>query len=124
MSKRLGKPGSSRVLAGVIALATVAAVPPVLADSSPLAHAAAKRVVVGDNFFRPRSSTIRRGGTVRWAWRGHNRHNVVFVSGRRRPRACRAQRRGSCTRRFRRAGSYRYICVFHPNMRGTIRVRR
>ncbi len=88
-------------------------------------HAASRTVAIGDNWFKPRIVAVKKGGSVTWAWRGHRRHNVFFYSGPRagRPRSCSARRRGTCTRRFRRTGSYGYACVLHGTMVGAVRVR-
>src|SRR5436190_5293011 len=45
------------------------------------ALAATRTVTLGDNFFRPKSLTVRKGATVRWVWRGKVLHNVTVKSG-------------------------------------------
>ena len=95
-----------------------------LATALTLAVLSAPGVTVGDNWFRPRSLTVGRGAAVTWRWRGRRRHDVFFLPGPRgRPRACPARRTGSCTRRFRRAGRYSYVCRLHGTMAGAVRVR-
>ena len=99
-----------------------------LADASPQARdAAAKRVGVDDNFFSPRSASVRRRGVVTWVWRGSQEHNVFFTRaprGARKPRRCRIQESGTCSRRMPRArGRYSYVCTLHGGMTGSIRVR-
>lgn len=93
------------------------------AQSTPRAQAAAKVVAVGDNYFRPRTPVVRVGTSVTWRWRGRRRHNVVFTSGRGRPRGCSTRRGGSCTRRFRRRGTFRYVCTLHGSMTARVTVR-
>ncbi|MEJ7750184.1 MAG: hypothetical protein WKF32_01885 [Thermoleophilaceae bacterium] len=39
------------------------------------------------------------------------------------PRSCALRRRGSCTRRLRRRGTYRFLCSVHAGMTGKIRRR-
>ena len=92
------------------------------------AIAAAKTVSLKDDFFSPRSVTIRRGGSVRWVWRGQNDHNVVFrkaPSGASKKSARRVRTRGSFTRSFGKSGTYRYVCTVHVDfgMRGVVKVR-
>jgi len=93
--------------------------------SSPARTAAAKRIAVDDDYFSPRSTRVRRGGLVTFVWRGERRHDVLFTSAPRRakPKNCRLQRTGRCTRRLRKAGTYRYLCTLHANMTGKFRVR-
>jgi plastocyanin len=91
-----------------------------------LASAAAPApAIVTDRGFRPRALAISRGRAVVWTWRGRRRHDVYFVSGPRRgrPRSCGRRRSGSCTRRFRAAGTYGYVCTLHGTMTGRVRVR-
>jgi len=83
-----------------------------------------KRIVVEDNFFSARSLTVAAGDTVRWVWRGNNRHNVAFKrvpkgAGR---RGATARRKGRWQRTFHEAGTYRYVCTLFTGMRGSITV--
>jgi plastocyanin len=99
-----------------------------VASSGDHAIAAAKTVSLKDDFFSPRSVTIRRGGSVRWVWRGQNDHNVVFrkaPSGASKKSARRVRTRGSFTRSFGKSGTYRYVCTVHVDfgMRGVVKVR-
>lgn len=104
--------------------AAVAAVPLALA-LAPAAGGAAvtKTVVVKDIDFKPRSVVVRKGTTVRWAFRdGAVAHNVVS-RGRLRFKRSPTRTSGSHSVRFRRAGTYRYVCTLHPGMAGRITVR-
>ena len=87
---------------------------------------ASRTAKIGDNFYRPRSLTVAKGGTVTWRWDGRRRHDVYFTSGPRsgRPRRCGAQRHGKCSRRFKKAGRYGYVCTIHGSMTGKVVVRR
>ena len=95
-----------------------------LALAAPAA-AGDRSVAVRDNLFKPRSLTVGKGGTVTWSWRGRRRHNVYFYSGPSagRPRGCSSRRSGTCTRRFRRRGTYGYVCTLHGTMVGSVTVR-
>jgi plastocyanin len=84
------------------------------------AAARAASVTVGDDFFRPRSLSIRAGTRVRWTWRGRDVHNVTVTSGPVRFRS-RTQSSGTFSRTLRRRGTYRIVCTIH-GQRMTIRV--
>ena len=82
-------------------------------------------MAVEDNFFDPRSLTIRRGTPVTWYWNGDNPHNVTFVKT-----PIGASKRGADTRRhgrfrryFRKRGVYKYECTLFDGMVGTLYVR-
>jgi plastocyanin len=92
----------------------------------PVSDAAIKRVLVKDNFFDPRSLTVRVGARVKWVWRGENEHNVTFVKvpPHASKRGVDARRDGHFVRGFRRPGLYKYVCTLHYGMRGTINVLR
>jgi len=87
-----------------------------LAPAVPVAGAAVVRVK--DDFFSPARLRVERGDRVIWRWRGRSAHNVVGAGWR-----SRTMRRGSYARKFRRVGTYRYLCTLHPRMRGRIVVR-
>jgi plastocyanin len=80
----------------------------------------ATSVSVRDNFFSPKSTSVRRGATVKWTWRGRASHNVIFRTGKSQRTA---KRSGVFSRTFTRAGTYHYRCTIHPGMTGAIRVR-
>jgi plastocyanin len=71
------------------------------------------------NVFRPGTVTIDRGDRVRWVNRGDVAHTATFArwdSGTVPPG-------GSASHRFRRSGTFRYHCLIHPEMTGTVIVR-
>ena len=92
------------------------------------AHSSAtKRVSLHDDFFSPKRITISSGDRVRWMWRGENDHNVRF---RRVPRGVSTKPgsstrfSGTFTRKFRKRGTYRYVCTIHQDfgMTGSVKV--
>lgn len=90
-----------------------------LAPGVPATALARATVEVRNDFFAPRTVTIRRGATVTWAWRSDGRRHNVVASGARSP----DQTDGSYRRTFRSADSFRYACSLHDGMIGTVNVR-
>jgi plastocyanin len=111
-----------RALVLALATACVAAAAPAAIGGE--AHVA-RTAKIGDNFFKPRTVKVSKGGAVTWRWAGRRRHNVHFTSGPRsgRPRGCGTKRKGSCSRRFRKRGRYGYVCTLHGSMTGKVVVR-
>jgi plastocyanin len=91
----------------------------------PGARAAAKTIQVRDNFFSPARSAARRRELVTFRWAGGNRHNVRGTSGQTFNSGFRGKTRGTFRIRVRarRGTRIRFVCDFHPGMRGSIRVR-
>ena len=89
--------------------------------------AATKRVSIRDDFFSPKRITISAGDKVKWTWRESDDHNVRF---RKVPRGVstkpgsRTQFSGTFTRKFRKRGTYRYVCTIHEDlgMTGSVKV--
>ncbi len=118
MSRILGRTALALVTATAVAI-------PVAASARedvprPLGTAVVQRVKMVDNRFRPSSITIARGTVVKWINRGNNTHTTtssddLWNSGRLAPG-------DSFRRRFRRAGTFTYVCTVHLTMRGTITV--
>jgi len=93
---------------------------------APIAHGATKEVLVKDDFFEPQRVTIQKGDKVTWRWRGDDLHNVALKKPDRRAifRASELQVNGRFTFKFRRIGTWRYLCENHPeDMRGKVVVR-
>ena len=79
----------------------------------------ATTVSVKDNFFSPKTVSVRKGATVTWKWAGRAAHNVTFRGS----AHSRTQTRGSYSHKFNNKGSFAYRCTIHAGMVGTIRVR-
>ena len=112
------------VAALAVAFLTFALVAPAAGLKGPPSRIANARVAVKDNFFSPRSLTVHQGDTVKWVWRGQNRHNVTFTrvpEGAAR-RGSRTRRQGRWFRSFHKPGQYRYVCTLFAGMRGAITV--
>ena len=108
------------LIAAVASAAAAAAVPAV----SALASTPAKKVSVKDNFFTPKTITIRRGTRVTWVWHSFGiLHNVTVKSG---PSNFHSSNKGSgsYSHLFSKKGTYHLICTLHPTqMKETIVVR-
>ena len=101
--------GASAALGGQSALSTAAAT---------------KTIAVKDDVFSPKRTTISKNTLVTWRWRGDNPHNVKS-RGTKRFKSSATKADGTHRYRFRRAGTYRYVCTIHEDdgMSGTIIVR-
>jgi len=78
--------------------------------------AAATTVTVGNNFFSPTVKTVQRGAKVNFRWVGGELHHVVKSKG---PGGeikspATAKRGVNLAKRFEKAGTYRFVCTFHP----------
>ena len=104
----------------IAAVASVALVGAVALGAAPPARAATHAVGVGDGFFSPASLTIAVGDTVAWTNGDDSPHTVtadggVFDSGN-------LDGGATFTFTFTEPGPYRYVCLYHEEMVGTITV--
>jgi plastocyanin len=84
-------------------------------DDDEAADAEPGVVIVDDNVFRPKKTTIAVGDTVTWTWEGSAAHNVTgpgFESE--------LQSKGEFEHTFDEAGEVDYVCTVHPGMTGTV----
>ena len=88
-----------------------------------VAEASTRTVRISGIEFRPSSITIQRGDYVRWRFADPRVSHNVKSRGTLRFRSSETKLTGTHTVRFRRAGTYRYVCTIHPNMRGKVVVR-
>jgi plastocyanin len=89
------------------------------------ATAAARTVditIVDIDYSKPAVS-VKRGDRVRWTWRDPSVPHDVTSVGSRRFKSSATKETGTHTVLFRRAGTYRYVCSIHSNMRGRVVVR-
>ena len=79
------------------------------------AAAVAPTVQVGDNFFKPKSVTVRHGTKVSWHWVGMLMHNVTFVSGPKGARSFHSKtvNKGDYSHVFTTKGKYLLVCTIH-----------
>jgi len=81
--------------------------------------ATASTVSAQDDTFEPMTLTIQQGATVTWTNRGQHVHTVTFDVGR---DSGDLPPGGSFSATFPHAGTYRYHCHHHPDMKGTVTV--
>ena len=91
---------------------------PGTAGSAPSERASVKRVSAKNNYFSPKSVSVRRGGKVVWKVR-QGIHNIRG-RGMDSPNI---RKGGTYAKRFKRSGKYRYVCTLHSGMRGVVKVR-
>ena len=89
---------------------------------SAVAAFASSPVKVKDDYFSPRTLTVRRGTKVTWQWAGVLRHNVTVKSGPVKFHS-RTQARGMFSYTFTKPGTYHLFCTIHPFMKMTVVVR-
>ncbi len=104
-------------------IACSAAVVVVLGTATAGDAAGTRTVVVEDIDFKPSSVTVRKGSTVRWSFRDDPTEHNVRSRGRPRFTGSAVKLAGTHSVRFRRPGSYRYVCTLHPGMSGRVVVR-
>ncbi len=103
--------------AAALALASTAVVPsqPAWADAKPVTHT----IVMHATAFAPLALTVQRGDTVIWVNKDPFPHTAT-AKGAFDSKSIAA---GAAWKyKARKAGEYKYLCTFHPNMVGTLRV--
>jgi plastocyanin len=116
----------SPVRAAVVCLLALSLAVPATAAASRRPSAERARAVeriravdAGANRFRPARLTVSRGTRVRFVNAGSLTHTTTSATGLWDENLSPGE---SFTRRFRRAGTFRFSCTIHPEMQGTIRV--
>lgn len=91
---------------------------PGTAGSATSERASVKRVSAYNNYFSPKSVSVRRGGKVVWKIR-QGVHNIRG-SG---MNSANIRKGGTYSKKFKRSGTFRYVCTLHSGMRGVVKVR-
>jgi plastocyanin len=99
----------------LLAVLPLAAVATALAVAS--AFGSSHTVTVKDNFFSPKTASIKKGSKVTWKWAGKVAHNVTFKTVH-----SKTQAKGTYSLTFNRKGTFGYRCTLHPGMTGSIKV--
>ena len=86
-----------------------------------LPAAADNTISVKDNVFGPKSTTVKKGTTVKFTWRGNAPHNVTVVKGPVKFRSA-TKSSGTYSKQMTRSGTYRITCTIHPGMDLLLRV--
>jgi plastocyanin len=101
-------------LALVVMAATAVFVVPALAAS--------KSVTVGDNFFKSKNVTVKKGTKVTWKWTGKLPHNVTVISGPKKFHSA-TQTKGSFAQTLTKPGTYKIVCTIHQALGMTMTVK-
>jgi plastocyanin len=105
----------------LVALAVVVALTAIAVTVVP-AYAATKNVTVGNNFFSPKSLSVKKGTKVTFKWKGGVPHNVTPSSGRGGSKTSR-KKGFTYSKTFSKKGTFKYICTIHPGqMKITVKV--
>jgi len=86
-------------------------------------QAAGKTVTLRNIAFAPKNLSVARSTTVTFVWRDDSTAHNVVSKGAKRFTSIGVRSTGSRSRRFTKAGTYRYVCTLHPGMAGRITVR-
>ena len=85
--------------------------------------ASGKTVTLRNIAFSPQNLSVARGTTVTFTWRDERTAHNVVSKGTKRFASIATRETGSRSRKFAKAGTYRYVCTLHPGMSGRITVR-
>jgi plastocyanin len=95
-----------------------------LGGHSALSTAAGSRTIaVKDDVFSPKRATVGKGTLVTWRWTADSSAHDVVSRGAKRFKSSDIQSGGTHRYRFKRVGTYRYVCTLHEGMTGQIIVR-
>jgi plastocyanin len=120
---------SGFVLASAIVVSCLLALAPAAGNAGSVTASKTKRVAVKDDFFSPKTITIKRGTRVRWDVKGVDGHTVTFrtvPAGVGRVKGTGIMDEGEhYSHTFRKRGTYRYVCRLHVSlgMKGKVVVR-
>lgn len=82
------------------------------------ATAATSTILLKDNFFSPKTKTIKKGDTVKFVWKGKAPHNVKGTGYK-----SAIKRTGSYSRRYTKAGRFNIVCTIHSGMKLVLTVK-
>ena len=106
-------------MANVIAMRKIVALLTVAALLAAAVTAYASTTTVAWKVGSTKTIKIRKGASVKWVWADSQPHNLKGPGVSTKVVA----RKGfSFTRKFTKAGTFRYICLVHANMKTTVKV--
>jgi plastocyanin len=106
-----------RMMRGALRVVLAVTIAAPLTSAVPASAVVVQRVVVRDNVFKPATVTVARGTRIRWVNRGDRSHTTTSNTGLWNVTLDPGE---AYARRFRKAGTFRYVCSFHSGMSGTI----
>jgi plastocyanin len=102
-----------------------------LVSAAPVHGATTKTVTLGDNYFAPKTVSVKRNTTVKWRWPGFDQagdvHDVKLKSGPKGERKFQSEAAATdytYKRKLKTPGTYKIVCTLHHEMTMTIKVRR
>ncbi len=102
----------------LLAFAALAALILPASAGSATSERATKRVSAYNNYFSPKSVKVRKGTRVTWVIR-KGVHNVRGKG----LKSANLTKGHTYTKKFKRGGTYRYVCTLHRGMNGKVVVR-
>lgn len=106
-----------RMMRGMLSVLLAVTITTPLMGAVPASAVVVQRVVMRDNVFKPATVSVGRGTRIRWVNRGDRSHTTTSTTGLWNVTLDPGE---SYARRFRRAGTFRYVCSFHSGMSGKI----
>ncbi len=103
--------------------ATIAGIAIALVAAVPAGAGSVRSVKLQDIHISPSTVRISRGDIVKWRFLDARAPHSVTSRGRPRFRSSTTKLTGTHRVRFRRSGTYRYVCTIHPSMLGKVVVR-
>lgn len=120
------KSAAAGLLVAFGALAAIVAAPAFGGSSDQATAAKTSTISVRDNSYSRSSISIKKNGTIKWAWRNTgNSHNVT--SGKKNPVSFTSKTKSgsfSFSHKFTKRGTYKIFCSIHPDqMKVTVKVK-
>lgn len=106
-----------------ISIAATALTAVVAAAGTVSAFAATKSIKIGDDFFSPKSVSVKKNDTVKWTWTGDSPHNVTVRTGPVKFHS-KTQSTGTYSKKLTKKGTFKIYCTIHGTRQSlTIKVR-
>ncbi|MGI9556334.1 MAG: plastocyanin/azurin family copper-binding protein [Solirubrobacterales bacterium] len=112
------------VIAGLLGAVLLA--PGASAGGDATAAGKKKTIKLGDNFFKPKKTSAKKGTRVKFRWTGSNSHNVTLRKGpgKKFASGTTSSKGVNFSRKFKKRGTYKMFCTIHPTtMKVNLKVR-